>query len=85
MHQLAGNLLFWHVYEVYANLHILKREIANKMAMLLGILIVVYALLWNLAELKLIPVVLFAIFPQIVLLLIGIFIVYIAYSRRNSY
>lgn len=61
------------------------REIANKMAMLLGILIVVYALLWILAELKLIPVVLFAIFPQIVLLLIGIFIVYIAYSRRNSY
>ena len=55
------------------------------MAMLLGILIVVYALLWILAELKLIPVVLFAIFPQIVLLLIGIFIVYIAYSRRNSY
>ena len=53
--------------------------------MLLGILIVVYALLWILAELKLIPVVLFAIFPQIVLLLIGIFIVYIAYSRRNSY
>ena len=35
------------------------REIANKMAMLLGILIVVYALLWILAELKLIPVVLF--------------------------
>ena len=61
------------------------REIANKMAMLLGILIVVYALLWILAELKLIPVVLFAIFPHIVLLLIGIFIVYIAYSRRNSY
>lgn len=61
------------------------REIVNKMAMFLGILIVVYALLWILAELKLIPVVLFAIFPQIVLLLIGIFIVYISYSRRNSY
>lgn len=61
------------------------REITNKMAMFLGILIVVYALLWILAELKLIPVVLFAIFPQIVLLLIGIFIVYISYSRRNSY
>ena len=59
------------------------KEIANKIAMLMGILI--YALLWILAELKLIPVVLFAIFPQIVLLLIGIFIVYIAYSRRNSY
>ena len=61
------------------------KEIANKIAMLMGILIIIYALLWILAELKLIPVVLFAIFPQIVLLLIGIFIVYIAYSRRNSY
>lgn len=61
------------------------KEIANKIVMLMGILIIIYALLWILAELKLIPVVLFAIFPQIVLLLIGIFIVYIAYSRRNSY
>ena len=61
------------------------KEIANKIAILMGILIIIYALLWILAELKLIPVVLFAIFPQIVLLLIGIFIVYIAYSRRNSY
>ena len=61
------------------------KEIANKIAMLMGILIIIYALLWILAELKLIPVVLFAIFPQVVLLLIGIFIVYIAYSRRNSY
>lgn len=61
------------------------KEIANKIAMLMGILIIIYALSWILAELKLIPVVLFAIFPQIVLLLIGIFIVYIAYSRRNSY
>lgn len=61
------------------------KEIANKIAMLMGILIIIYALLWILAKLKLIPVVLFAIFPQIVLLLIGIFIVYIAYSRRNSY
>lgn len=61
------------------------KEIVNKIAMLMGILIIIYALLWILAELKLIPVVLFAIFPQIVLLLIGIFIVYIAYSRRNSY
>lgn len=60
-------------------------EIFNKIAMFMGIVIVIYAVLWILAELKLIPVVLFAIFPQVVLLLIGIFIVYIAYSRRNNY
>ena len=61
------------------------REMANKIAMLIGALIIIYAVLWILAELKLIPVILFAIFPQIVLLLIGIFIVYIAYSKRNIY
>ena len=61
------------------------RGMANKIAMLVGALIIIYAVLWILAELKLIPVILFAIFPQIVLLLIGIFIVYIAYSKRNIY
>lgn len=61
------------------------REMFNKVAMLVGAVIIVYAVLWILAELNLIPVVLFAIFPQIVLLLIGIFIVYVAYSRRNNY
>lgn len=61
------------------------REMFNKVAMLVGAVIIVYAILWILAELNLIPVVLFAIFPQIVLLLIGIFIVYVAYSRRNNY
>ncbi len=61
------------------------REMLNKIAMLVGALIIIYAVLWILAELKLIPVLLFAIFPQIVLLLIGIFIVYIAYSKRNIY
>ncbi len=61
------------------------REMANKIAMLIGALIIIYAVLWIFAELKLIPVILFAIFPQIVILLIGIFIVYIAYSKRNIY
>ncbi len=56
-----------------------------KIALLFGIIIIIYAILWILAELKLIPVVLFAIFPQIVLLLIGIFIVYFAITKRNQY
>ena len=61
------------------------RDMIYKIAMLLGILIVIYGVLWLLAELNVIPAVFFSIFPQIVLILIGIFIVYIAYSRRNMY
>ncbi|WP_296803857.1 hypothetical protein [uncultured Methanobrevibacter sp.] len=61
------------------------RDMVYKIAMLLGILIVIYGVLWLLAELNVIPAVFFSIFPQIVLILIGIFIVYIAYSRRNMY
>lgn len=56
-----------------------------KFALLFGILLIIYAVLWILAELKIIPTILFALFPQIVLLLIGIFIVYIAISKRNTY
>ena len=50
------------------------RSYITKFALLFGILLIIYALLWMLAELKIIPAILFAIFPQIVLLLIGIFI-----------
>ena len=52
------------------------RDYFYKIALLVGILIIIYAVLWILAELGIIPVLLFALFPQIVLLLIGIFIVY---------
>ena len=61
------------------------RSYINKFALLFGILLIIYAVLWMFAELKIIPAILFAIFPQIVLLLIGIFIVYMAISKRNPY
>lgn len=61
------------------------RDIGYKIAMLVGALIVIYGVLWLLASLGIIPVLVAAIFPQIVLILIGIFIIYIAYSRRNMY
>ncbi|WP_295617782.1 hypothetical protein [uncultured Methanobrevibacter sp.] len=61
------------------------KETLNKVLMLVGIVIIIYAVLWILAELKLIPVIIYALFPQFVLLLIGIFIFYQAYSRRNLY
>ena len=61
------------------------RSYLNKVVLLIGIILIIYALLWLLAELQIIPMIFFAIFPQIVLLLIGIFIVYVALSKRNTY
>lgn len=61
------------------------RDTLNKCLFLVGAFIIIYAILWILAELHLIPAIIFMIFPQLVLLAIGIFIVYMAYSRRNLY
>lgn len=61
------------------------RDIVYKIAILFGAFIVIYGVLWLLAELKVIPTIVFAIFPQIVLILVGVFIIYVAYSRRNMY
>lgn len=61
------------------------KEIGYKIAILFGALIVIYGLLWLLAELGVIPAIIFAIFPQIVLILVGIFIIYTAVNRKNAY
>lgn len=61
------------------------KDIAYKIAILFGVLIVIYGILWLLAELGVIPAIFFAIFPQIVLILVGIFIIYTAVSRKNAY
>ena len=61
------------------------KDLVYKIAILFGIVLVIYGVLWLLAELKIIPVIFFAIFPQIILILIGLFIIYYAYSRRNAY
>ena len=61
------------------------KELGYKVAILFGALIVIYGVLWLLAELHIIPAIFFAIFPQIVLILIGIFIIYVAVSKKNAY
>ena len=61
------------------------KDLLYKLAILFGALLVIYGVLWLLAELKVIPTIFFAIFPQIVLILVGIFIIYYAYSKRNMY
>jgi len=57
------------------------KELLLKVAILLGVLIVIYAVFWLLTELGLIPRIIFAVVPQIVLLVIGIFIIFYAYSK----
>ena len=60
------------------------RELLTKIGMLIGAVIIIYAVLWILAELKLIPVIIFALFPQVVLLLVGIFVFYQAIRILSS-
>ena len=61
------------------------KDLTYKVAILFGVLIVIYGVLWLLAELGVIPAIIFAIFPQIVLILVGLFIIYTAVSRKNAY
>ncbi len=61
------------------------KEMGYKIAIIFGVLIVIYGVLWLLAELGIIPTILFAIVPQIVLILIGIFIIYAALDHKKKY
>lgn len=61
------------------------KETGYKVAFVFGALIVIYGVLWLLAELGIIPAIVFAIFPQIVLILIGIFIMYTAFNQKKKY
>ena len=61
------------------------KDTLYKMAFLFGALLIIYGILWILVELGIIPLLMLAIFPQIILILVGIFIIYVAYTRKNSY
>ena len=61
------------------------KELGYKIAFTFGALIVVYGVLWLLAELGIIPAIVAAIFPQIVLIIIGIFIMYVAFEQKKKY
>ena len=60
------------------------KDVLYKVAILFGAIIVIYGVLWLLVELKIIPVIFFAIFPQIILILVGVFIIYTAVSKRKA-
>ena len=61
------------------------KDLAYKAAIVFGVLIVLYGVLWLLATLGVIPAIVAAIFPQIVTIIIGIFIIYTAVDRRKKY
>jgi hypothetical protein len=61
------------------------RDILYKVAIVFGGLIVFYGVLWLLVTLGVIPAIIAAVFPQVVLIIIGLFIIYIAFSRKNNY
>lgn len=61
------------------------RDLVYKIAIVFGAIIVIYGVLWLLVNLGVIPAIIAAVFPQIVLIIIGLFIIYTAIDRRNKY
>ena len=61
------------------------KDLTYKIAIVFGVIIVIYGVLWLLVNLGVIPALIAAVFPQIVLIIIGLFIVYTAIDRRNKY
>jgi apolipoprotein N-acyltransferase len=61
------------------------KDLVLKAAIVFGALIVIYGVLWLLATLGVIPVIVAAIFPQIVLIIIGLFIMYTAFEQKKKY
>ena len=61
------------------------RDILFKILVLSGALLIIYGVLWLLVELGIIPLIFLVIFPQIVMILVGIFIIYMAFNKRNIY
>lgn len=61
------------------------KDLTYKIAIVFGAIIVIYGVLWILATLNIIPPIVAALFPQIVIIIIGLFIIYTAIDRRNKY
>lgn len=61
------------------------KDLLFKAAIVFGALIVIYGVLWVLATLGVIPGMVAVMFPQIVLIIIGLFIIYTAIERRSRY
>lgn len=60
-------------------------DLTYKLAIVFGALVVLYGILWLLVTLGVIPAIVAAIFPPVVLIIIGLFIIYAAVDRRKKY
>lgn len=58
------------------DIHIKRRSSVNKSGIFVGILIVLIAFAWIAAKMGWIPSIVFDLWPQIILIIIGIFVVY---------
>ncbi|OWT32993.1 hypothetical protein BGI41_04705 [Methanobrevibacter sp. 87.7] len=56
----------------------------NKCLIFVGVIIVIYSVLWILVVLGFIPKIVVALFPQIGLLIVGLFIIYMAYMANKN-
>lgn len=61
------------------------RSTMNKVALCFGVILIIYATLSILIKLNLIPDILISIFPSIVLLIVGIFILISSFNSRKKY
>ncbi len=61
------------------------KELTLKIVIVFGVIIVFYGVLWLLVTLGLIPAIIAAVFPQVVLIIIGLFIIYTAFDHKKRY
>jgi apolipoprotein N-acyltransferase len=59
------------------------KEMVYKVLFVFGALIVIYGVLWLLVTLGIIPAIIAAVFPQIVLIIIGLFIMYTVFDHKK--
>ena len=61
------------------------KDLLYKVVIVFGVLIVIYGVLWLLVTLGVIPAIIAAVFPPIVIIIIGLFIIYAVIDRRKKY
>lgn len=61
------------------------KDLLYKVVIVFGVLIVIYGVLWLLVTLGVIPAIIAAVFPPIVIIIIGLFIIYTVIDRRKKY
>ena len=61
------------------------KDLFYKIAIVFGALIVIYGVLWHLVTVGVIPAIIAAIFPPIVIIILGLFIIYAVFDRKKKY